>query len=53
MDQKFQFNPEGLVDSSKNLNSVEGGIGLQTLDTNPPQAMPSSEISKKLQGLKG
>ena len=46
---QFQFNPGGLVDSSKTLNSVEGQAGLD----NSPQAMPSSEISKKLQGLKG
>ena len=48
----LQFDPNGFVDASKNLNSVEGGIGLQKLETDPPQAMPSSDINKKLKGLK-
>ena len=51
VDQKFQFNPEGLADSSKSVSSIEAVGGL----SNKPkatQAMPNSIKSKKFQGTR-
>ena len=51
--QDLQFDPNGLVDASKSINAIEASSLEQGVVSTDPQAMPSSEISKKLQGLIG